>query len=154
MPHSDTAAKRADIVFSQLIRERADYRCEVCRGFFRHDPSALHCSHLVAGRRFSIRWRPLAAAAHCWKCHSHLEHNRNKMKAWAKAHLGDAEFMALEILRNRSVQIKRHDHKEIIANLKASLKHMKAQREAGETGRLEFDDPYPEHFTTAQGEAV
>ena len=73
---------------------------------------------------------------------------------WVKAHLGEEDYARLKLLAERVMPLKKHDHKEIIANLKASLKHMQSQRAAGETGRLEFEDPYPEHFTTAQGEAA
>ncbi len=58
--------------------------------------------------------------------------------------LGKDEYENLKSLGADTVKLKKHHLKEIQANLKASWEDMKARRETGETGILQFADPMPE----------
>jgi hypothetical protein len=139
--------KPADGYFSKLIRERADWRCEICgQKFTEETRGGLHCSHHVSRVKLSVRWSPLNASAHCASCHKTMGDSPLLHAEWIMAHLGAKSYARLKIQAERLMPLKKHDHKEIIANLKASLKHMQSQREAGETGRLEFESPYPERL--------
>ena len=136
-----------DIIFSNLVRERAEWSCERCHTYFPEGHRAgLEASHFYTRSRKSVRWSPLNCAAHCTGCHSSLGGNPMEFADWIREYLGPEKSAAL-IAQNRILmRLKRHDKREILANLKASWEHMQSCRCAGETGRLEFDDPYPEHL--------
>ena len=140
-----------DIVFSNLVRERAEWTCErqSCSKYFPEGHRAgLECSHFYTRSRKSVRWSPLNACAQCTGCHSHLGGNPMEFADWIREYLGPEKSAAL-IVQNRIIMhLKRHDKREILANLKASLEHMQSCRRAGEVGRLEFSDPYPDHLLT------
>ena len=138
-----SAKERADKVFSLCVRERAGNRCQACIPSRQVLSRYLHCSHLVNGRRFSVRWNPYAAAAHCWFCHDHLGHRPTEMKKWRREYLGKERAAEIEALRNKSLRLNPDQIEDIHANLKASYEHMLAQRAAGESGWIEFESPYP-----------
>ena len=50
-----------DALFSKLVRELADYRCEVCGRSYRHEPGGLHCSHHLS-RSHGATVAPFAGA--------------------------------------------------------------------------------------------
>lgn len=136
---------KRDILFSQLVRERAEWCCQVCgRPFPEGQRQGLHCSHHFSRRKRSIRWNPDNASAHCFACHQTLGENPVLFHDWIKGHLGDEKFAALRVQAERLVRLKKHDLTDIHANLKASWQDMQARRKAGEAGRLEFDDPMPD----------
>jgi hypothetical protein len=65
---------KTDIVFSELVRERAAWKCEYGDSAYcerghksfdnhSHDKQTLHCSHLFGRRSKGVRWHPLNALA-------------------------------------------------------------------------------------------
>lgn len=147
---------KRDILFSNLVRERAEWTCERChKQFPEGHRNGLECSHFFTRSRKSVRWHPLNAAAHCTGCHTLLGGNPMEFADWIRDHLGRQRSAVLRACSGQLVRFKRHDLDDIHANLKASWAHMQARRAAGECGRLEFDDPLPEHFGAVQrGEAA
>ncbi len=145
---------KRDILFSNLVRERAEWRCERCDKYFPEGHrSGLECSHFFTRSRKSVRWHPLNAAAHCTGCHTHLGGNPMEFADWIRDHLGKQRSAVLRACSGQLTRLKKHDLAIIHVNLKASWEHMQHLRAVGETGRLEFDDPMPEHFSQ-QGEAA
>lgn len=139
---------KRDILFSKLVRERANNTCECCDTYYPEgNRSGLECSHFFTRSRKSIRWHPLNAAAHCTGCHSHLGGNPIEFANWILSHLTPKDYLLLTALAGRIVPLKKHDLDDIHANLKASWEDMQARRASGETGRLEFESPYSEHLT-------
>ncbi len=139
---------KRDKLFSDLVRERAEWRCERCGKYFPEGHrQGLECSHLFTRARKSGRWHPVAAVAHCTGCHSYLGGNPLEFAAWIESRLSPKDYLLLTTLAGKIVRLKKHDLADIHANLKASWQNMQARREAGETGRIEFDDPYPDHLT-------
>ena len=139
-----------DIIFSNLVRERAEWTCERCHTYFPEgNRGGLECSHFYTRSRKSVRWAPNNAAAQCTGCHSHLGGNPMEFADWIREHLGPEKSAALIVQNRQSLQLKRYDKREILANLKASWEHMQSQRRAGEAGRLEFESPYPEYLLVA-----
>ncbi len=136
---------KRDILFSMLVRERAEWACERCTTYFSEgNRSGLECSHFFTRSRKSGRWNPLAAAAHCTGCHKELGSNPIQFHRWILAHLGPKKTSQVEALSAKIIHLKKHHKEEIHANLKASWEDMQARRKAGETGRIEFDDPMPD----------
>ena len=70
-----------------------------------------------------------------------------------RAKMGNEKYEILKHLGNKTIRLKKHHIKEIRSNLKASWQDMQARRKAGETGRIEFEDPMPDDIwatTTAR----
>ena len=64
---------KVDSLFSKLIRERDQYRCQRC--FTQHDKSStgLHCSHFFGRGNNATRFSPNNCIALCFACHSQWE---------------------------------------------------------------------------------
>ncbi len=140
-----TRRDKLDDCFSLLVRGRVNFTCEVCSRYFPEGQrQSLHCSHHFSRRKRSIRWNPDNASAACFSCHQKLGENPVLFHDWIKGHLGDEKFAALRVQAERIVHLKKHDKADIYENLKASWEDMQARREAGETGRIDFEDPMPE----------
>ena len=130
---------RLDIIFSKLVRERADWHCENCGKYFPEGTrQGLHCSHLWSRRNRSIRWEPKAAVAHCFSCHQLLGENPVLFRDWIMAHLGPREFARLQIQANTPRKWTRGEKEDLYQDMKATYERMLSERRAGVTGPLEW----------------
>lgn len=113
-----------DIVFSQLVRERANYECDYCGRQFRHEPSKLHCSHFKSRRHKSTRYHPFNA------------------------------FDRVARLAGTSVKLKPWQMDELYQHMKIELKRIQALRASGLIGRIEFTLPdwYQQGITYQMGD--
>jgi len=131
---------KLDKVFSQLVRERAGWRCERCGSYFPEGRrQGLHCSHIFGRVKKSTRWSELNCVAHCHGCHRYLTANPVEFTAWAEAHLGAENFAKLRVQANQPTRINDAIKAQIYADLKAELATMLAARKAGNHGRIEFE---------------
>ena len=133
-----------DAVFSDLVRERADFRCERCGEHLRHNPVRLHCSHIVSRKYKRLRYEPLNAVAHCASCHAYLTDRPNEFGRWVEDYLGKAASDRLTELSQVIGRFSKPQLEDIYQNMKASLQHMRQERDAGATGRIDFFSPYPD----------
>lgn len=131
---------KRDAVFSDLVRMRVEYCCEVCG---KHYPEGtrqgIHCSHLFGRRYRGTRWHPDNAFSMCMSCHQTLGENPVEFHMWARQKLGDG---LIDILREKAhavTKLKPSDLEELYKHLKGEHKKMLAARNAGQTGRLEFE---------------
>lgn len=129
----------ADKWFSLCVRERAGWTCEYCgKDYSGERGHGLHCSHFFGRRHKATRHHPDNAFAHCYGCHQRLGANPYIFSEWARAHLGGGR---ITILHERHLQIWKKPkgyEKEIAAHYKAEYERMKALRDQGVTGRIEF----------------
>ena len=143
---------REDELFSDLVRCRAEYRCEFCGEYVAApDRQRLHCSHILSRSRGATRWHPQNAISACASCHSHVGQNPLVHAEKVKAILGNEKYEILKMLGNKTIRLKKHHIKEIRDNLKASWQDMQARRKSGETGRIEFEDPMPDSVWATTG---
>ena len=56
--------KKHDIVFSELVRNRADWACENCGSVVN-----MECAHIMGRRHVGLRWHPRNAICLCKSCH-------------------------------------------------------------------------------------
>lgn len=127
-----------DKVFSDLVRERANYVCESCGMDCRHSPGYLHCSHVVSRRHVTTRWHPMGANAHCASCHSKFTDSPFDHYDWCTDYWGK---QGLEFIRRYSREIvnwRADIREEIYQHYRKELEHMLNLRNAGEMGRIEF----------------
>lgn len=79
----------ADSAFSDCIRARAKWRCEIC-GTQYHPPTAgLQCSHFFGRDYWAVRFDPDNALAACAHCHFRLGSDPDYHRAIFEKRLGD-----------------------------------------------------------------
>lgn len=129
---------KLDIVFSQLVRERANWTCERCGRYFpEYSRRGIHCSHFYGRRAKSVRWHPLNAAAHCAGCHKYLESNPIEFQEWIQNHLG-SHYNTLIDLKNNTLKLNDTQKNDMLIFFKKELDRMKNLRYEGKIGRIEF----------------
>jgi len=73
--HITLKRTKADKLFSQFIRERAEWVCERCHVDCVDNHGYLDCSHFHSRAKKSVRFDPDNAAALCKKCHDYIGKN-------------------------------------------------------------------------------
>lgn len=130
----------ADDAFSKCVRERSDWRCEVCGTEYEPGSQGLHCSHYFGRRAYGVRFDPDNAFAHCFGCHQKMGANPDDFTRWATEQLGEG---VIQILREKreDIGLAKSVKKflpDVAKHYREQLKAMKKQRDAGKTGRIEF----------------
>src|SRR3990167_10643376 len=95
----------ADILFSNYIRERDNWKCVYkfkCYGQidFRENKAGLATSHFYKRRKESVRFDPDNADASCLSCHRFVEDSAagvQTLQEFKKKQLGEKRFNALWI---------------------------------------------------------
>lgn len=135
-----------DILFSELVRERANWRCEYGQSShcycgqrnFRGDSHTLHCSHLFGRRSQGVRAHPDNAFSHCLECHQYLGENPVIFTEWATMQLGSHKYDRLRLRANKPTKFSTFDKEIIHKHYLSERKRMRNLRVEGETGRIEF----------------
>ena len=128
---------KQDKVFSQCIRERANWTCERCGKYYPEgNRQGLDASHLFGRRHSSTRWNPDNVFAHCRGCHQYLGSNPPIFTAWARDKLGDVRYDWLMERHNQTVKYTKADKEEMYQHYKAQLAYMQRLRKEGDTGYL------------------
>ena len=128
-----------DAVFSDLIRERADWTCEVCgKEFPDRKGAGLHCSHYFGRRGASTRHFGDNCYAHCYACHQKLGSRPHDFRSWVYEQLGVTRYDELVLRANKPRKYTKADNKDRLEHFKAQLAYMRKRRMNGETGYIEF----------------
>ena len=130
-----------DALFSHLVRCRAEYKCEHCGKQYEQNSQGLHCSHFWGRRRRALRWHPMNAASHCFRCHQHLGENPVLFTKWIRHHL-DGQFDRMSELSHVITHWKKHDLEQIRVELRDEWSRMQRERNEGKRGRIEFNVPF------------
>ena len=99
-----------DILFSKIIRERANGVCEYCGKFDR-----LQCSHFHGRRKYSTRFDLDNACAVCFTCHIFLGEHPNIHAEFFEKRLGSERYEQLNI---RAQKIVKYDKEAVNKYLK------------------------------------
>lgn len=135
---------KLDIIFSDLVRERAEWSCEFpgCNKLFPEGETAgLDCSHIEGRRARGTRWHPDNAMAMCKFHHRYLGENP----------LFHADLVRKNLGEQRYVELKRRAHginKFTARQLEGLYQHyldeyarMAQARVNGRLGRIDFSWP-------------
>lgn len=125
-----------DKYFSDLIRERADYKCERCGKDFRDDPQKLHASHFYGRGNKSVRWNVDNASALCggmapwglWGCHKYMTENPAEHYKFMLKRIGKKKMDKLEEKFHKTFKEFGITEEEIRRTLKEELLKLKASR--------------------------
>lgn len=126
-----------DALFSQVVKERDDYKCQVCFIDLRHEPGGLHCSHHIGRARRVVRFDMDNASAKCASCHREMDLNPLKHAEWIKQWLGEPRYESLKERANGLWKATDKDRRDLSASLRERLKDYRARRARGETGRFD-----------------
>jgi hypothetical protein len=130
-----------DALFSDLVRERADWTCERCNREFRHDRGSLHCSHIFGRAKQSIRVHPDNALAHCTSCHRHLEQHPIEFAEHAREILGQQRYDRLRLMAAKPTKITKFDKEVVHQHYLGERARILALRKDGARGHIEFTLP-------------
>ena len=94
---------KADIAFSNFIRERDNWQCQKCSREFNRDcdTTNLHCSHFKGRRNQAARYDPENCIALCLNCHKYFdEQNRQAYTDFKINQLGEKRFKECILIWN------------------------------------------------------
>lgn len=132
----------ADRLFSQCVRERAEWKCERCGAQHERKSQGLHCSHWHGRGKWGVRFNPDNCSAHCYGCHAYLTAHPAEHRAWVEDHIGAGMMEILQELANDTSlgRLAKRSQKEIRAHYRAELARMQRLRSEGATGQIEFEN--------------
>jgi hypothetical protein len=120
--------KKLDIVFSQLVRERANFLCQGCGAYKRLEQATLDCAHIMSRRSLGLRFHPRNAVSLCRGCHMFYTERPFDWNDWCIDHFG-ADFIAeLRLVSNQTVKWSKPVREEIYKFYKEELKSMQEKR--------------------------
>ena len=122
---------KLDIVFSNLIRERANWYCEVCCTNFRYGGGMLDCAHIMGRRSVATRWHPLNAVSMCRSDHLFFTEHPFDFADWCRGHFGGDVVSELQRVANTPVKWTKKDREEIYQHYKRELKRLEEKRANG-----------------------
>jgi len=130
-----------DAVFSDLVRERADWKCEVCQKEFPdRKGTGIHASHYWGRRGKSTRWHGDNVFAHCFGCHQKLGSKPHEFKSWVFKQLGETRYDWLTARANAPRKYSKAERREMQIHFAAQLAAIRRRRSKGELGIIEFVD--------------
>jgi len=115
--------RKADTLFSQYIRIKANWCCEYCHKDFSDRKQYLHCSHYFGRSRESTRFDEDNVVAFCSYCHNRLGHGegRQEYTEFMINKLGQEGF---DLLTLRANTYKKRDDKMTIFILNEMLRNI------------------------------
>ena len=91
---------KADILFSNYVRELANWKCAKCGTQYKRKSQGLHASHFFGRRAESTRFDLDNVCPHCFACHQFLGSNPNEFVEWKKKQLGQKRYDELVVKHN------------------------------------------------------
>ena len=132
----------ADAAFSDCIRERANWCCEVCGADYTGRTQGLHCSHYHGRGNWSVRFDPDNAEAACYGCHQKLEGSPHDFYLRWMEKLGEGAYQLLLERKNdtdRGREARKTKGKgEIAKHYRDEHEKMVAVRDSFHAERIEF----------------
>ena len=113
--------RKADILYSQYIREKRGWQCERC--FIKYPPNSkgIQCSHYFGRAAESVRFSEDNCDVLCFSCHQYFTSNPNEYREWKLKKLG------AEGLKNLTAQWaipQKRDDAKVIMIYKKLLKEL------------------------------
>lgn len=134
---------RLDKIFSDLVRERAGWRCEYSGT---GPDSHLECAHIYGRRKKSVRWHPLNAVCLSHAMHRYFTENPMAFANWLRSRMDPDTVHALAKLANTPRKFTPRQIEGLYHHYLAEFARLEQARSAGRGGRIEFmfPDPIPE----------
>ena len=130
---------KLDIVFSNLIRERANWYCEKCCSNFRHGGGMLDCAHIMSRRHVILRWHPANALSLCRRDHMYFTEHPFEFVEWATEHVGAERIAELQRVANMTAKWPKHLREDIYRHYKRELRRLESLRAEGEMKIIDIE---------------
>lgn len=137
---------KLDIIYSTLVRERAEWSCEFpgCGKLFPEGETAgLDCSHIEGRRARATRWYPDNAMAMCKFHHRYLGENPLFHADLVRKNLGDQKYIELKRRAHSIGKFTPRQIEGLYQHYVGEYARMAQARANGRLGRIEFQWPYP-----------
>ena len=119
---------RTDDLFSDIVRERANWTCQRCNGNFENEKHIFDCAHFISRGNKRLRWDFENASAICRGCHKYFEKNPDDHAEFVRVMLGDDRYQLLRLRKFRYWDSSKIDEKEIRAGLKLEWDKMQKDK--------------------------
>lgn len=96
---------KADALFSDLIRMKADWACERCHADHHENRRTLHLSHFWSRRNKSVRFDPENVAALCFSCHNYFTENPADHHVFFLKRLGQKRYDRLGVRARQPAKV-------------------------------------------------
>ena len=116
--------KKLDIIFSNLVRERANWYCQASSVNKRHEPGTLDCAHIMGRRSVRLRWDPRNAVALARKEHIYFTEHPFDWRDWCVDQFGEERIDELRLLSNGHVKWTPKQREEIYQHYKLEYDKM------------------------------
>lgn len=131
---------KLDAIFSDLVRERAGWRCEYSGA---GPDSHLECAHIYGRRRRSTRWHPMNAVCLSSASHRYFTENPLAFTNWLKAKFGIDYLHTLAEIAAPVAKFNARQIEGLYRHYLAEFARMELARQNGRGGRIEFSWPDP-----------
>lgn len=118
---------KADALFSDYIRDLADWKCERCGTEFERPNRNLHCSHFHSRINRSTRFDKENAASLCAGCHFRLGNNPAEHSTFFLKRLGQEKY---EELNRRAHEPMKVNEKDVVIMYTNLIQKLKDERKA------------------------
>lgn len=126
-----------DTLWSDLVREAADWTCERCgREFPERKSQAFHCSHYIGRRYQATRFAPDNCFGLCYPCHNYLGERPHDHKAWAMDQLGVHRYEKLIALGRTTVRRRKAEKESMHKHHREELARILKDRKRGVVGAV------------------
>jgi hypothetical protein len=115
--------RHSDALFSRYLRQKRNYRCEVCEGFFPQG-LGLTVSHFWGRANESVRFDEENCDILCVKDHMYFETHKTEYEAWKKNRMGEKPF---NLLMLRAHTYEKRDDKFRVMLIKQLMKEQNSE---------------------------
>ena len=109
-----------DILFSKLIRRRAEGKCEYCGQYPK--PQGYHCHHFIGRRYRNTRYELDNGVALCMACHNLMHDFPDESQAFFVKRVGNQRAEELKIIARTFNKMTAERKEKIKADLKEKVK--------------------------------
>lgn len=131
--------KAADVWFSKVVREAADWTCVRCGKVYERGSQGMHNSHRYRRQHKSVRFAKENTDALCFPCHQWYGGDTPEAARWLLERIGQGALDLLEEKKNTIFPMKKHHWKEASAHYRNQHKILMAKRADGIEGPLDFE---------------
>ena len=126
-----------DKIFSQVVREAADWECEICH----RSNIRMECSHDRSRRYVLTRYDPRNAICSCSGCHRRTTESADDHVESFRRIKGSEVRQLMRELSNSRGRLKKFEREAIHKHYKRELGRIKALRMNGKVGKIEVEVP-------------
>ena len=130
---------QADKYFSLCVRERVGNRCEAEGCQRTSQDYRIDCAHIFSRRHNSTRWSPENAVSLCFLHHQHWTGDPVEFTTWVELRIGPQKLADLRLKAHLNLKVTKQDKVYIAKHYRSEYARMKALRESGEMGYLQFE---------------